>query len=176
MSQDWRVGPNHFYAIHVHVVLAMHMASQQFIPVQSSRLLNLITKTTSQCWQPFCSQRKIMCKENGVVNKDATQSTRCRCYDSDEPCALLWSIYDAIGTLKRLAKMTIRTIYGGNNDHCIVTNDRHPEVHILTQPNGWDCGYHVMQTIEMLVEEFIQGFESHTFVSMAWHVDCTKLL
>ena len=40
-------------------------------------------------------------------------------------------------------------------------------LHIPTQPNGTDCGYYVVQTIRMLVEEFIQGFESNYFVSIS---------
>ena len=34
------------------------------------------------------------------------------------------------------------------------------------RPNGTDCGYYVMQTIRMLVEKFIQRFESNQFVSI----------
>ena len=38
-------------------------------------------------------------------------------------------------------------------------------MHIPTQPNGWDCGFYVMKTIQMLVEEFILGWISPEFVS-----------
>ena len=45
---------------------------------------------------------------------------------------------DAIGTLKRLPEMAIHTICSGNDDHCIVTKGQHHQVHISTQPNGWN--------------------------------------
>ena len=39
-------------------------------------------------------------------------------------------------------------------------------LHIPTQPNGWDCGFYVMKTIQMLVEEFLRGWISPDFVSV----------
>ena len=33
-------------------------------------------------------------------------------------------------------------------------------------PNGSDCGFYVMKTLQMLVEEFLRGWISPTFVSV----------
>ena len=68
--------------------------------------------------------------------------------------------------MKTLGVLAVRHISSATHDHCIISDERFHVLHILTQPNGTDCGYYVMQTIQMLVEEFIQGFESSYFVSI----------
>ena len=68
--------------------------------------------------------------------------------------------------MKTLGDLVVRHISSATHDHCIINNERFQVLHIPTQPNGTDCGYYVMQTIRMLVEEFIQGFESDQFVSI----------
>ena len=59
---------------------------------------------------------------------------------------------EVTGTLKSLADIAMEGWY-----HVL---------HIPTQPNGWDCGYYVLNYIQMLVEEFIQGLTSSDFVSI----------
>ena len=69
--------------------------------------------------------------------------------------------------MKTLGDLAVHHISSVAHNHCIINNERFHILHIPTQPNGTDCGYYVMQTIQMLIEEFIQGFESDDFVSMA---------
>ena len=69
---------------------------------------------------------------------------------------------------KTLGDLVVRHISFATHDHCIINNERFHVLHIPTQTNGTDCGYYMMQTIRMLVEEFIQGFEYDYFVSMAY--------
>ena len=68
--------------------------------------------------------------------------------------------------MKTLGDLVVQHISSTMHDHCIINNERFHILHILTQPNGANCGYYVMQTILMLVEEFIQGLESGQFVSI----------
>ena len=68
--------------------------------------------------------------------------------------------------VRTLGDLAIRHISSRTHDHCIINNGQFHELRIPTQPNGTDCGYYVMQTIRMLVEELIQGFESDQFVSI----------
>jgi hypothetical protein len=69
--------------------------------------------------------------------------------------------------LKTLGDLVIRYISTVAPDHCIISDECHHVLHIVTQPNGTDCGFCVMLTIWMMVEEFIQGSDSTDFVSMA---------
>ena len=71
-----------------------------------------------------------------------------------------------IGNMRSLVEFVIRTISSEPSDHTIVSEGRHHVLHIPTQPNCWDCGFYVMKTIQMLVEEFLQGWISPTFVSV----------
>ena len=68
--------------------------------------------------------------------------------------------------VRTLGDLAIRHISSRTHDHCIINDGQFHELRIPTQPNGTDCGYYVMQTIRMLVEELIQGFESDQFVSI----------
>ena len=70
--------------------------------------------------------------------------------------------------MKTLGDLAVLHISSATHDYCIISNTRFHVLHIPTQPNGTDCGYYDMQTIQMLVEEFIQGFEYDDFVSMAY--------
>ena len=100
-----------------------------------------------------------------ALDEDVTQST-----DVDNPLT-----NGPIGTLKNLAYMVIQTIYSASTDHCIVTEGRHHVLHIPTQLNGWDYGYYMMWSIQILVEEFIQEFRSLDFLSMT-QIWTSKLL
>ena len=73
---------------------------------------------------------------------------------------------EATGTVKSLIDITIRTICSASDDHCIALEGRHMLMHLPTQPNGWDCVFYIMKTIQMLVEEFILCWTSPNFVSM----------
>ena len=68
--------------------------------------------------------------------------------------------------LKSLAEMAITKVTSTDADHNIIPENRYTEIHIPTQPNGTDCGYYVMQTIRMFVEEFAYGLKSPNFVSI----------
>ena len=70
------------------------------------------------------------------------------------------------GNVRSLPELAIRTISSEPPDHTIVSEGRHHVLHIPTQPNCWDCGFYVMKTIQMLVEEFLRGWISPTFVSV----------
>ena len=82
---------------------------------------------------------------------------------------------EVTGTLCSLVDIAIRKIFSASEDHEIVLEGRHHVMHIRTQPNGWDCGFHIMKTIQMLVEEFILGWISLEFCNCdcKWmsHVD-----
>ena len=60
--------------------------------------------------------------------------------------------------MRTLGHLVVWHSYSTIHDHCIINDERFHVLHISTQPNGTNCGYYVMQTIRMLVEEFIQGF------------------
>ena len=68
--------------------------------------------------------------------------------------------------LKSLAEMAITKVTSTVADHKIIPENRYTKIHIPTQPNGTDCGYYVMQTIRMFVEEFAYGLKSPNFVSI----------
>ena len=68
--------------------------------------------------------------------------------------------------LKSLAEMAMTKVTSIGTDHNIKPENRYTEIHIPTQPNGTDCGYYVMQTIRMFVEEFAYGLKSPNFVSI----------
>ena len=72
----------------------------------------------------------------------------------------------ATGNVRSLAELAIQTISSEPSDHTIVAEGRHHVLHIPTQPNCWDCVFYVMKTIEMLIEEFLRGWISPTFVSV----------
>ena len=72
----------------------------------------------------------------------------------------------ATDNVRSQAELAIQTISYEPSNHTIVAEGRHHVLHIPTQPNCWDCGFYVMKTIQMLVEEFLQGWISPTFVSV----------
>ena len=72
-----------------------------------------------------------------------------------------------MASLKTLGDLAVRDISTVAPDHYIINDERHHVLHILTQPTGINCGFYVMLTIWMMVEEFIQGSDSTDFVSMA---------
>ena len=53
--------------------------------------------------------------------------------------------------------MDVRMVSSTHGYHCIITKNQHHELHIPTQPNETNYGYYVMQTIRMLVAEFVQS-------------------
>ena len=72
----------------------------------------------------------------------------------------------ATGNMQSLAQIAIQTISSESSNYTIVSKGRHHVLHIPTQPNGWDCGFYVMKTLQMLIEEFLRGQISLTFVSV----------
>ena len=93
----------------------------------------------------------------------------CRDQESEEPIVYCDPLNNpSTVNLKALGDLGIRHISEVAPDHfLIINNDRHHVLHIPMQPNETICGFYVMLTIRMMVEEFIQGYGSTDFVSMA---------
>ena len=68
--------------------------------------------------------------------------------------------------VRSLAELAMQPNSSETSDHTIVSEGQHHILHISTQPNCLDCGFYMMKTIHMLVEEFLWGWISPTFVSV----------
>ena len=102
----------------------------------------------------------------GTLDEDVVVSYRSQCQEGKEPNCFCDQMNNHPTTgIKTLGDLVVRHISSTMCDHCIINDERHHVLHILTQPNGTDCGFYVMLTIWMMVEEFIQGYDSADFVS-----------
>ena len=83
----------------------------------------------------------------------------------------------ASNSFAALGDLAVKHISTCPRDHLIIRSRLHHELRIPRQPNGTDCGFYVMQTIRMLVEEFIQGLGSPDFVSIytIWNLNMQVL-